>query len=62
MWADADPDTGMQVTTPTHGGWVVVGGTSEATPLIAAYYALLGSAAQGPSWAYANASLLNDPF
>jgi hypothetical protein len=36
-------------------------GTSEATPLIAAYYALLGSAAQGPSWAYANAGLLNDP-
>ena len=26
-----------------------------------AYYALLGPAAQGPSWAYANASLLNDP-
>ena len=59
--ADADPDTGMQVYDSTDGGWVVVGGTSEATPLIAAYYALLGSAAQGPSWAYANASLLNDP-
>lgn len=59
--ADADPDTGMQVYDSTDGGWVVVGGTSEATPLIAAYYAMLGSAAQGPSWAYANASLLNDP-
>ncbi len=59
--ADADPDTGMQVYDSTDGGWVVVGGTSEAAPLIAAYYALLGSAAQGPSWAYANASLLNDP-
>jgi hypothetical protein len=59
--ADADPDTGMQVYDSTDGGWVVVGGTSEATPLIAAYYALLGSAAQGPSWAYANAALLNDP-
>jgi hypothetical protein len=58
--ADADPDTGMQVYDSTDGGWVVVGGTSEATPLIAAYYALLGSAAQGPSWAYANAALLND--
>ena len=43
------------------GGWEVVGGTSEATPLIAAYYALVGSAAQGPSWAYQNAGLLNDP-
>lgn len=70
--ADADPDTGMQVYDSDDNGWVVVGGTSEASPLIAAYYALLGSAAQesppllasapqGPSWAYANASLLNDP-
>ena len=59
--ADADPNTGMQVYDSAGGGWVVVGGTSEASPLIAAYYALLGSAAQGPSWAYANASLLNDP-
>ncbi len=42
-------------------GWGVVGGTSEAAPLIAAYYALLGPTAQGPSWAYANASQLNDP-
>jgi hypothetical protein len=59
--ADADPATGMQVYDSAHGGWEVVGGTSEATPLIAAYYALLGSAAQGPSWAYANTGLLNDP-
>jgi hypothetical protein len=59
--ADADPDTGMQVYDSADGGWEVVGGTSEASPLIAAYYALLGSAAQGPSWPYANASLLNDP-
>ena len=59
--ADADPDTGMQVYDSADGGWIVVGGTSEAAPLIAAYYALLGSAAQGPSWAYSNASLLNDP-
>jgi hypothetical protein len=59
--ADADPATGMQVYDSADGGWEVVGGTSEATPLIAAYYALLGSAAQGPSWAYANAGLLNDP-
>jgi hypothetical protein len=59
--ADADPATGMQVYDSAQGGWEVVGGTSEATPLIAAYYALLGSAAQGPAWAYANAGLLNDP-
>jgi len=59
--ADADPDTGMQVYDSDDQGWLVVGGTSEATPLIAAYYALIGSAAQDPSWAYANAALLNDP-
>ncbi|MGH2887324.1 MAG: S53 family peptidase, partial [Solirubrobacteraceae bacterium] len=69
--ADGDPSTGMQVYDSDDGGWVVVGGTSEASPLIAAYYAVVGSATagqggsaanvQGPSWAYANAALLNDP-
>jgi Fibronectin type III domain len=69
--ADGDPNTGMQVYDSDDGGWVVVGGTSEASPLIAAYYAVVGSATaaqggsaanvQGPSWAYANAALLNDP-
>jgi hypothetical protein len=59
--ADADPDTGMQAYDSADGGWTVLGGTSESAALIAAYYALLGSSAQGPQWAYANASLLNDP-
>jgi len=59
--ADGDPDTGMQVYDTEDGGWVVVGGTSESSPLIAAYYAIVGSASQGPAWAYSNASLLNDP-
>lgn len=59
--ADADPNTGMQVYDTDDGGWVVVGGTSEASPLIAAYYAVAGSASQGPAWAYANDTLLNDP-
>jgi hypothetical protein len=59
--ADADPNTGMQVYDTNDGGWVVVGGTSEASPLIAAYYAVAGSASQGPAWAYANDTLLNDP-
>jgi hypothetical protein len=59
--ADGDPLTGMQVYDSDDGGWVVVGGTSESAPLIAAYYALIGSAAQGASWAYANAAHLNDP-
>jgi len=59
--ADADPDTGMQVYDSDAGGWVVLGGTSEASALIAAYYVLVGSAAGGPSWAYSHSSLLNDP-
>jgi Fibronectin type III domain len=50
----------MQVYDSDDGGWVVVGGTSEASPLIAAYYAVVGSASQGPAWAYSNADLLND--
>jgi hypothetical protein len=60
--ADGDPNTGMQVYNSDAGGWLVIGGTSEAAPLIAAYYALVGPAAQGPSWAYANAAQLNDPI
>jgi hypothetical protein len=59
--AVGDPLTGMQVYDSDAGGWEVVGGTSEATALISAYYALIGSAAQGPSWAYANAAVMNDP-
>ena len=59
--ASANPGTGMQVYDSDAGGWIVSGGTSEASALIAAYYALAGSAAQGPSWAYVKASLLNDP-
>jgi hypothetical protein len=42
-------------------GWLVVGGTSEASPLIAAYYAVTGASAQSPAWAYQHSSLLNDP-
>ena len=61
--ADADPETGMQVYDSANPGnpWVVAGGTSLASPLIAAYYAVIGSAGQGPSWPYLNASSLNDP-
>jgi hypothetical protein len=61
--ADADPDTGMQVYDSAAGSnpWVVAGGTSLASPMIAAYYAVVGSAGQGPSWPYLNASALNDP-
>ena len=62
--ADADPLTGMDVYSQVDGGWEIVGGTSEASPLIAAYYALVG-AGTDPSWAYGVAStqpnVFNDP-
>ena len=59
--ADADPNTGMVIYDSGGGGWLVVGGTSEATPLIAAYYAITGASAQTPAWAYGVSSELNDP-
>ena len=58
--ASADPGTGMDVYDSSNGGWVLMGGTSESTPLIAAYYAITGASAT-PAWAYANQSRLNDP-
>ncbi len=62
--ADANPLTGMDVYSQADGGWEIVGGTSEASALIAAYYALVG-AGTSPSWAYNVAStqpnVFNDP-
>jgi len=60
--ADADPATGISIYDGSAGGWLVIGGTSLASPLVAAYYAITGASAASPSWAYANRSLLNDPF
>ena len=42
--ADADPNTGVSVYDPSDGGWIVVGGTSLATPIWAG---LIGIADQG---------------
>ena len=59
--ADADPNTGMIIYDTGQGGWLVVGGTSEATPLISAFFAVTGANASSPAWAHQNAELLNDP-
>ena len=62
--ADADPNTGLEVV--DDGNWGVVGGTSLATPLIAAYYAITGidntTSSTSAKWAYAtpDSTLLND--
>ena len=59
--ADADPATGLSVYDSNNGGWGVIGGTSLATPLIAAYYAITGVNGTTPQWAYTSSALLNDP-
>jgi N-acetylneuraminic acid mutarotase len=46
--ADADPNTGLATfDTNGEGGWLQVGGTSLATPLVTAMYALAGTPVQG---------------
>ncbi len=59
--ADANPDTGLRVYDSGGGGWFVVGGTSLATPLIAAFEALTGVNGSTAQWAYNDSALLNDP-
>ena len=60
--AVADPNTGFIAYDSGYGGWLQVGGTSEATPLVAAYYAITGANASSSAWPYANSALLNDPL
>jgi hypothetical protein len=64
--ADADPASGMNIydtfadaNTPVK-GWLVVGGTSLASPLTAAIFAASGLEGVDPSFVYANASSFND--
>jgi hypothetical protein len=59
--ADADPATGLKIYDSGNGGWLLMGGTSLASPLIAAYYAITGLSATTPQWAYTSSALLNDP-
>jgi subtilase family serine protease len=57
--ADADPATGAAVyDTYGYGGWLVVGGTSLSSPLIAGVYAL---AANVSSWNYPAQSVYQSP-
>ena len=62
--ADANPDTGAAVydTYNGNGGWEVVGGTSEASPIIAGFYALIGQEAGvgGASWDYSHPESFKD--
>jgi len=60
--AVADPHTGVAVYDGYRSGWLEAGGTSAATPIIAAIYALAGNTAAltGAAAAYAGAASLND--
>ncbi|MGH2861873.1 MAG: hypothetical protein ACRDLT_10275 [Solirubrobacteraceae bacterium] len=65
--ADADADTGLEIYDSQPGaegcggdGWCIVGGTSLATPLVAAYDAITGISDTTPAWTYTDANYLND--
>ncbi len=60
--ADADPHTGVAIyDTFHHRGWLVFGGTSVATPIVASVFALAGSGSADPvADLYSHASSLND--
>jgi hypothetical protein len=57
---DANPATGAAVYSSADGGWTVFGGTSLSAPLVAAYDALIGSAAASPQYAYTHLSSYYD--
>lgn len=60
--ADSDPYTGVAAYDSYHqGGWLVFGGTSVATPIVASVFALAGNtASNNNAHVYAHASDLND--
>jgi len=62
--AEADPNTGVAVyDTYQNNGWLIVGGTSASSPIIASTFALAGAPATGSypsSYPYADPSALND--
>jgi subtilase family serine protease len=64
--ADADPNTGVAVydsySYQGYSGWLVFGGTSVASPIVASVYALAGNAASVTygSYPYSHTSGLND--
>jgi subtilase family serine protease len=56
--AVGDPNTGVAVFNKADGGWIVVGGTSASSPLVAGMYALYGIS--GVDFAYANETDFRD--
>jgi subtilase family serine protease len=61
--AEADPSTGVAIyDTYSDPGWLVFGGTSAATPIVASVYALAGNGAgiTAGSYSYSHTSSFND--
>ena len=58
--AVADPNTGVIIYNSANGGFLVIGGTSAASPLVAAIYALTKHSNAGPSFSYRNAAMFFD--
>ncbi|MGH9885919.1 MAG: S8 family serine peptidase, partial [bacterium] len=54
--AVADPNTGVAVFNQGAGGWVVLGGTSAAAPLVAAVYAAYGLGPSSPAFSWQHAA------
>lgn len=59
MAADADPQTGVAFWDTGAGGWLVAGGTSVGSPLVAGAYALSANP-RGPAYSYSHRSGFND--
>ena len=58
--AVADPNTGVAVYDSFSGGFVVYGGTSVASPLVASIFALVGKGSVGNSYPYAHTGAFYD--
>jgi hypothetical protein len=58
--AVADPNTGLAVFNADSGGWIVVGGTSAASPFVAGVFAAYGIGSNDPSYPYQHASQFFD--
>ncbi len=57
--ADANPGTGLYII--DNNNWELFGGTSLATPLVAAFEAVTGITTTTPQWPYTDSATLNDP-
>ena len=58
--AVADPNTGVAVYSTYEGGWLIVGGTSASSPIVAAIFTAAGKTAIGSTFPYTHTSAFYD--